>query len=135
MKLGTMALGLLLLVIAMVAGCAGSDRAMVLTEDGVEAAAEQWDREYREQAALCAAQHEPETPEMETCFGDWYDADAKVAMAVGVIVPALRSYWLARAAGEEPPKSWAEIAAEFAEILADLPAPAGDVFDRVRGLR
>lgn len=115
--------------------CAASNKAAVYTENGLRAGEQAWDAYYREEAARCEKLHEPQTPEMETCFGATYDADAAVATAIESAVALLRTYWLARAAGQEPDPSWTEIMAEVEQILRDLPPEALEFFQRVRGIR
>lgn len=121
-----------LLALAFVGGCAGSDKATVYTEDGLRAAEGGWDAYYRAEASRCEKLHEPQTPEMEACFGATYDADAKVAKAVESAVGLLRAYWVARAAGEKP--DIASVLRQVQELVQDLPPEAKKYFDRVRGL-
>lgn len=135
MKPRLMLLGLALLLVSFLAGCAHSDRGMVWTEEGLTAAESEWDRLYRDRAVLCESQHKPKTPEMEECFGEWYGADARVEQAVGVAVAALRAYWVARARQVDPAKPWIDVAAEIAGLVSDLPPPARKVFERVKGVK
>lgn len=106
---------------------------MVYTEFGLLEAEKTWDAFYHEKAEECGSKHEPETPEMETCFGGVYDADAKVAEAVQVAVALLRGYWTARAAGEDP--DWSKVATRVQALIEDLPPQARGYFERIEGLR
>ncbi len=115
-------------------GCAHSaNKAVVYTEEGLRAAETTWDGYYRAEADRCGSLHEPKTPEMEECFGDTYDADAKVAAAVQSAVALLRAYWLARAAGENP--DFTELMREVQKIMDDLPPEAWQYFARVKGIK
>ncbi len=109
-----------------------SNKVAVYTENGLRAGEQSWDGHYRSEAARCEKLHEPKTPEMETCFGDTYDADAKVATAIKSAVALLRTYWTARAAGQKP--DWATVMKQVQEILNDLPPEAADYFKKVAGL-
>jgi hypothetical protein len=122
----------LLLASCVLSGCAAADKALVYTENGLRAGEQSWDGHYRSEAARCEKLHEPETPDMEVCFGDTYDADAKVAKAVESAVALLRGYWTARAAGQEP--DWSAVAQQVQAILADLPPEATAFFAKVSGL-
>lgn len=113
-------------------GCAHLDRATIYTENGLELAEQEWDHAYRDRSAFCQSMHTPASPGMEECFGDWFDADAKVEDALRSAIAALRAYWLARAAGEKP--DWAETARQVMEAFDALPPEAAEYFERVRGL-
>lgn len=114
-----------------VSGCANA--AAVYTEGGLRAGAEAWDGVYKAKAAECSSQFEPNTPDMEGCFGAHYDADAKVGIVIESAVAALRTYWTARAAGKNPDIK--VLAQRLREIFEDLPLEAREMFDRVRGLK
>lgn len=122
----------MLCLLVVFSGCAAADKATVWTEQGLAAAEQQWHQAYVERLAYCVSVAEPATPEAEACFGDWYDADAKVQTAVGTSVGVLRTYWTARAAGESG--DWAEVARRITEIVADLPPLAAEPFQRVKGI-
>lgn len=113
-------------------GCAHVDRATIYTENGLELAEQEWDHAYRQRAAYCSSRYVPETPQMEECFGEWFDADGKVEDALRIAVAALRGYWVARAAGEKP--DWAEVARQVKEAFDALPPEALEYFNRVKGL-
>lgn len=110
-----------------------ANQAAVYTEDGLRAAAGTWDAAYKAKAADCESKHEPATPEMEGCFGAYFDADAKVGTALEAAVAILRTYWVARAAGEKPDIK--ALTKQLADIIEDLPPEAKEFFERVRGLR
>lgn len=112
-------------------GCKHVDRGVIYTEQGLEAASEQWDEEYRAIAAECAAKHQPKTPEMETCFGETYDLDAQVAEILEKAVKALRAYWAARAAGEHP--DLLSVMGAIQAMIDVLPPDVAEYFDRVQG--
>lgn len=112
-------------------GCA--NRAAIYTETGIRAAEKSWDGAYRERADQCEHLHEPRTPAMEECFGDYFDADAKVGTALESVVAILRGYWVARAAGEKP--DWKEVIRQVQEIMDELPPEAKEYFERVKGLK
>lgn len=114
-----------------VSGCA--NQVAVYTEGGLRAGADAWDKAYKARAADCESKHEPATPEMEGCFGAYFDADAKVGTALEAAVAILRTYWVARAAGEKPDVK--ELASQLADIIEDLPPEAKEFFERVRGLK
>lgn len=122
----------LLLASCVLFGCAAADKALIYTENGLRAGEQSWDGHYRGEATRCETLHEPETPDMEACFGDTYDADAKVATAVESAVALLRGYWTARAAGKNP--DWPAVAQQVQAILADLPPEAAAFFAKVSGL-
>lgn len=113
-------------------GCAASDKALVYTENGLRAGEGAWDGHYRSEAKRCEKLHEPETPEMEVCFGQTYDADAKVETAIKSAVALLRAYWTARAAGKNP--NWAQVAQQVKAILDELPPEALAYFEKVKGI-
>lgn len=110
------------------------DRGVVYTELGLTAAAEQWDDAYHERLKHCKASFEPETPEAETCFGEWFDADAKVDTALRSAIALLRTYWTARAAGESDP-GWRETSTRVAALIRDLPPVARQYFERIKGIK
>lgn len=112
--------------------CAASNKIAVYTENGLTAGEQIWDVHYRSEAARCEKLHEPKTSGMEQCFGDTYDADAKVATAIQSAVALLRTYWTARAAGEKP--DWAETLKQVQAIIDGLPPEAVGYFKRVAGL-
>ena len=114
-----------------VSGCANA--AAVYTEGGLRAGAGAWDTAYRTKAVDCESKHEAATPAMEGCFGAYFDADAKVGTAIETAVAILRTYWVARAAGEKPDVK--RLAADLATIIEDLPPEAREFFDRVKGLK
>ena len=114
-----------------VSGCANA--AAVYTEGGLRAGAGAWDVAYKAKAAECESKHEPATPAMEGCFGAHFDADAKVGIAIEAAVAVLRTYWVARAAGEKPDVK--KLAAELSTIIEDLPPEVRVYFDRVKGLK
>jgi hypothetical protein len=122
----------LLLACCVLFGCAAADKALVYTENGLRAGEQSWDGHYRSEATRCEKLHEPETPDMETCFGDTYDADAKVETAIKSAVALLRAYWTARAAGQSP--DWGAVAQQVKAILDDLPPEAVAYFAKVSGL-
>ena len=117
------------------AACASStgDRAVVYSEESLALAELAWDAAYRARAEFCESKYEPKTPEMEDCFGAWYDADADVARALETSVAILRAYWRARAAGKNP--SWAEVVSQINAALADLPKEAQDVIRKALEVR
>lgn len=119
------------LVLVLLVGCAANQK-VIYTEEGLRAAEQAWDGYYRAEAERCEKLHEPETPEMETCFGKTYDADAHIATAVQSAVAVLRTYWAARAAGDKP--DFAEVLRQVQAIVDDLPPEARKYFDNVRGL-
>ena len=121
-----------LLVVLLVGACAASDKALVYTEEGLRAAEQGWDGHYDSEADRCEKLHDPQTPEMETCFGDTYDADAAVAKVVQSAVALLRGYWVARAAGETP--DFASVVAQVQALVDDLPPEAKKYFERVKGI-
>ena len=136
-RVGLSLLGLVLILCAVLSmtGCRGAiaDRGTVFTEEGIRAAAGQWDVQYYRKLEECkAAGHLPMTRGAEECFGPTFDADAKVSQAVTMAVLALRTYWTARAAGESP--DWKRTLAEVLEILRALPPEAKQYFDRVKGI-
>lgn len=112
-------------------GCA--NQVVLYTEQGLEAAAGAWDGVYKAKAKECEAKHEPATPAMEACFGSYFDADAKVGTVLQSAVAVLRTYWVARAAGEKPDVK--KLASDLAEIMEDLPPEAKEYFERVKGLK
>ena len=120
--------------LALLSGCAHSDRAMLVTEEGLRAAETAWDGHFNEKADECEAAHKPETPEMEECFGATYDADLAVDIAIRSAVALLRSYWTARAQGETPDRELREILEQVQQILNGLPPEALMYFRRVTGL-
>lgn len=120
------------LLLGALTACATANRSAVYTEEGLRAAEQSWDGYYRSEATRCEARYEPKTPEMEDCFGATYDADAKVAKAVEAAVALLRTYWVARAAGDRP--DFAKVVQQVAQILRDLPPEAAAYFDKVKGL-
>ena len=120
----TVALGL--------SGCAGANKATIYTENGFRSAEGEWDQLYRAKAEDCEDEFARNTPEMEACFGGFYDADGKVEDAVRSVVALLRSYWAARAAGGQP--DWLAVAKQIDAILAELPPEAARVFSLVKGV-
>ncbi len=112
--------------------CAASDRSLVYTEEGLRAAEQTWHAFYMEKADDCESKFEPKTPAMEECFGNVYDADAAVADAVRTAVGLLRSYWIARAQGENP--DWPATIRRVVQLFETLPPEAREYFDRVKGL-
>jgi len=113
-------------------GCAAADKALIYTENGIVAGEKAWDTAYRAQADDCESKFEPATPAMEDCFGDFFDANAKVATAVKAAVAVLRTYWTARAAGETP--DWPTVVKEVGKIIEDLPPEAAEYFKKVKGI-
>jgi hypothetical protein len=112
--------------------CAAANKVAVYTENGLRAGEQAWDGHYRTKAEHCEKLHEPETPEMEECFGKTYDANEKVGTAIQSAVALLRAYWTARAAGDQP--DWGKVIEEVQKIIDDLPPEAKAYFDKVRGL-
>lgn len=109
------------------AACAHfSDRAAIYTEGSIRAAEEKWHEYYNATADDCEAEHEPKTQEMEECFGDTYDANAKVEVAIRSVVAMLRAYWTARSQGSNP--DFGSLQVEIDRIFQDLPPEARDVF-------
>jgi hypothetical protein len=129
MKLG------LLLTLGLSLGCATAvrDRAVLYTEEGLEAAELVWDAEFQRRLLECERRYAPRTDEAEACFGTTYDADARVSTAVRAAVALLRSYWAARAMGQSP--DWRHVALQVHTIVQDLPPEVREIFARVRGLR
>ena len=123
----------LLCLVLLLSGCATADRALVYSEDGLRAAEGAWDKYYNAKASECSEQFQPKTPEMEQCFGKTFDADAKVGVAVQSAVTLLRSYWVARAAGQKP--DWKIVMQQVNEIVQDLPPDVREIFNRVKGIR
>lgn len=124
------------LVFALLLGCASAqraDRALVYTEQGIEAAEQLWDAHYRGRLAYCKARHAPGTDGARECFGPTYEVDARVGAAVHAAVAALREYWHARANGGAP--SWADTVRQVRLLLQGLPPEARDYFDRIEGLK
>ena len=80
----------LLISLLLLVGCATSNRVMVYTEGGIEAAEKGWDTHYNAKGDDCERKFKPKTPAMEECFGATYDADAAVERAVRSIVALLR---------------------------------------------
>lgn len=121
-------------LLSFVLGCAGRlDPAAVYTEGGIEAAGQEWVRDYNAKADECERLHAPESPEMEECFGAWYDAHVKALEAVKYTRAVLIGYWTARAAGEKP-----DLLAVLRDIQAAfdaLPPEAKAYFDRVKGIK
>lgn len=113
-------------------GCAVSNKAMVITENGLRAGEKSWDAHYRSEAERCEGLYEPKTPEMEDCFGETYDADAEVAKAIEAAVALLRAYWLARSQGKTP--DWNALMSDVQAIIQDLPEPAREFFQRVQDI-
>lgn len=122
----------ILALVVLSTGCAASNKAMIYTEEGLRGAEQGWDAHYNAEADRCEKLHEPKTPEMEACFGQTYDADAAVAIAVQSSVALLRAYWRRRAAGEKP--DLAQVLREIQAIVNDLPPQAKQYFDRVKGI-
>jgi hypothetical protein len=120
------------ILLLLVSACAAADKATVYTENGLRAGEQAWDGHYRSEATRCEQLHEPETPEMEACFGHTYDADAKVATAITTAVALLRAYWAARAAGEQP--DWKAVAQQVTAIIEALPPEARAYLERVKGI-
>lgn len=110
------------------------DKATVYTEEGLRAAETAWDADYHARADECDSKHEPETPAMEACFGEWYDADEVVADVVQVSVAALRVYWTARASGEKD-VSFTETMGQIVTAVEGLPPIAKKYFERVKGMK
>lgn len=135
-RIGQVLLGLILLALAfiLIIGCTTAlrDRGAIYTEEGLRAAAMEWDAHYDRKLAECASKYEPESEGAERCFGPTYDADADVAASVYTAVMVLRTYWAARAAGKSP--DFKSVALEVAKILAGLPPEVRQYFDRVKGV-
>ena len=123
---------LALLPFFLTCGCAHVDKTMVYTEAGLRAAESSWDAAYNAKADECEKKYEPQTPEMEECFGPIFDADEKVEIALESSVALLRSYWVARAAGEKP--DLMKVLREISKIVKDLPPEAKRYFDKVKGI-
>ena len=115
------------------AGCLHTDRVMVLTEAGVRAAEAQWDAHYYQVLKSCSDRFPAGTEEAKTCFGPTYEANKKTEAAVITVVTALRLYWTARAAGEDP--DWKRTAAQIASVVGDLPPDVRQYFERVQGIK
>lgn len=115
-------------------GCkpAQVDRAVVYTEEGITAAERMWDVEFHHKLDECMQRCEPATPCAEACFGPMFEADKQVFFAVRTMVSLLRGYWVARAAGKSP--DWAAVMSQIAQIVGDLPPPARQYFERVKGI-
>lgn len=115
-------------------GCAhqAQNKAALYTEEGLRGAEQGWDTYYNSEADRCEKLHEPQTPEMEACFGQTYDIDAQVAKVVESAVALLRAYWRRRAAGEDPDLS--QVLSEIQALVDDLPPEAKAYFDRVKGI-
>jgi hypothetical protein len=122
---------LLFAVAGVASGCANT--AAVYTEEGLRAGAGAWDAAYKAKATECESKHEAATPEMEGCFGAYFDADAKVGTAIEAAVVILQTYWVARAAGEKPDVK--KLAADLAIIIENLPPEVRQYFDRVKGFQ
>lgn len=122
--------------LALTLGCSVAlrDRALVYTEQGLEAAELQWDEAYHAQLDECRGLYEPGSTGARVCFGAWYDADRAVETSVRAAVAVLRTYWTARAAGEREP-GWAETQAQVAQIVADLPPLPREYFERIKGVK
>ena len=80
----------------------------------------------------CKSLHDDGTPGARDCFGETYAANKRAETAIGLAVGLLRTYWTARAAGEDP--DWGETAAAVAKILGDLPPDVRQYFERVQGV-
>jgi len=119
-------------LVLLASGCA--NRAVLYTEQGLEAVEQVWDAEYYRHLDECRGQYAPRTPEAEVCFGSIYDLDAKIGIAVSSAVAVLRAYWTARALGEDGP-SWSETIERVRAILDALPLEIQERFDRVAKIR
>lgn len=115
-----------------IGGCAASGRAMIYTEEGIRLAETEWDSAYRQRIEYCAEHHAAMTAGAEACFGSYFDADGKVETAVRSAVILLRSYWIARAAGQKP--KWRDTAKQVFALFQELPPEAFKYFERVRGI-
>lgn len=118
-----------------VLGCSGvqtADRVTIVTELGLEAAEEQYHAAYMQKLEQCKADAPAETEAAEKCFGEWAKVDEEVRVAVYAAVGILRTYWTARAHGEEP--DWVETMSNVKAILDDLPPIAKRYFERIEGV-
>lgn len=115
-----------------VSGCA-TGRAAVYTETGLRAAEGQWDNYYNEKLSYCQRNHQAGSPGAEQCFGKTYDTNKKVNTAVRGSVFILRTYWLARAAGEKPDLE--RVVRDIKALVDGLPPEAKDIFSRVKGIK
>jgi hypothetical protein len=108
------------------------DRSLIITENGVVSASDAWDIYYNAKADSCESRFEPQTPEMEECFGETYDIDAQVKASLESIIILLREYWHIRAAGGNV--NWADTVNRVMVIIDSLPTSARKYFERVKGL-
>lgn len=115
-----------------VSGCA-TGRAAVYTENGLRAAEGQWDVYYNDRLSYCQKNHEAGSAGAEKCFGKTYDTNKKVNTAIRGSVLILRTYWLARAAGENPDLS--RVVRDIKALVEDLPLEAKNIFSRVKGIK
>jgi len=93
----------------------------VQVERGLVAGNEAWDKHYNAELERCKKIAEPETPEAEDCFGDTFDTNQKIGVGIENAVAALRTFWVAYAAGAEPKELRSILSQEVPKILADLP--------------
>ena len=120
--------------VLLLSGCAGwvKDRGMLVTEDGLAAAESAWNAAYTARLDYCKAHYAPRTPEATACFGEWYDADQAVGVAIQAAVMVLREYWTLRAQGKNP--SYALALQRANDLLKQLPPKAYPYFVRVLGV-
>lgn len=109
------------LMLVFCTGCASLyAKGAVHTERGLSAANEAWGEFFVEELEHCKEIAPPKTDEAELCFGDIDKIDKEVATAMEIAVAALRSFWIAYAAGADP-KDLAKHLAEIERAVRDLP--------------
>ena len=102
--------------------CSGTfyARTAVHTENGLRVGNEMWDDHFNAKLEECKEVAEPKTPEAEECFGDTFDVNKKVGVAIESSVGILRTFWAAYAAGSDP-KNLREVLKQLPAIVNDLP--------------
>src|SRR5690606_2189448 len=94
---------LLLACAIMLGGCATVNQKMVVAEHLLLAGSGRWDEQVDAKIAECRDQNLPTEAEREACVAPIRKIDETVvAPAVTTGVAALRAFWIARAAGEDP---------------------------------
>lgn len=93
----------------------------VQVERGLTAGNEAWDKHYNAELERCKEVAQPGTPEAEECFGKTFDTNQKIGVGIESAVAALRTFWVAYAAGADPKQLRSILAEEVPKVLADLP--------------
>ena len=100
-------------------GCSASNKAMVYTENGLNAGAELWDAHYSAVIEGCRAKQLETEEERRGCAGKAIETDEQIGHALETAVAMLRMYWTAKAAGKDP--DYMQLMKDIHEILKDLP--------------